>query len=128
MFGDFMGNYRSRLDIIADVLKAASDGAKKTWIMYKSNLSYELLTKYLEEIVAAELIVFEANTQKYVITSKGREFLRKYKEYWRHSKRLERQLQEVENRKKALEGAYLNKGLRNYPSSEPKNDVAEAEK
>jgi len=120
-----MGSYRGKLDIIADVLKAARDGAKKTWIMYKSNLSYELLTKYLDEIMAAELMVFEAETQRYIITAKGREFLVKYKEYSRHSRRLERQLEEVKNRKRTLEDIYLNKSLVNFPSekSEKSNGV-----
>ena len=115
-----MGSYRSRLDILADVLKATINGAKKTWIMYKSNLSYELLTKYLDEAVATELIIFDAKSQKYVITSKGGEFLKKYKEYSRHSRRLKKKLQEVENRKRVLECTYLNKSLGNCSPSNAK--------
>ena len=45
-----MGNYRGKLDIIADILRVVSGNAKKTQIMYQANLSYRVLQKYLAEI------------------------------------------------------------------------------
>ena len=106
-----MGSYRSRLDIIADVLKAAKNGAKKTWIMYKSNLSYELLNKYLGEIISAELIVFKDEAQKFFITRKGLKFLEMYNEYSRRNRRLEEQVKALEHKKRILEDSFLNKNL-----------------
>lgn len=41
-----MGKYRSRVEIVADILEVASDGALKTHIMYKCNLSYKLLEQF----------------------------------------------------------------------------------
>jgi len=122
-----MGSYRSRLDIIADVLKAAKNGAKKTWIMYKSNLSYELLNKYLSEIVSAELIVFKDEVQKFFTTRKGLEFLEMYKEYSRRNKRLENQLKDVEHKRKLLEDSFLNRSVNACPSNKVKNKMAVTE-
>ena len=122
-----MGSYRNRLDIIADVLKAAKNGAKKTWIMYKSNLSYELLNKYLSEIVSAELIVFKDEVQKFFTTRKGLEFLEMYKEYSRRNKRLENQLKDVEHKRKLLENSFLNRSANACPSNKVKNRMVVTE-
>jgi predicted transcriptional regulator len=122
-----MGSYRSRLDIIADVLKAAKNGAKKTWIMYKSNLSYELLNKYLGEIISAELIVFKDEAQKFFITRKGLEFLEIYNEYSRRNRRLEEQVKALEHKKRILEDSFLNKNLTDA-SNKIKNKMAMTEK
>ena len=98
-----MGSYRSRLDITADILKVVSGNAKKTQIMYQANLSYKLLTRYLAEILEASLIYFERERRCYVLTSKGREFLEKYKDYLKRNKRMERQLNDMHGKRKVLE-------------------------
>lgn len=98
-----MGSYRSRLDIIADVLRVVSQGAKKTQIMYQANLSYKLLTRYLAEVLEVCLVRFERKGQCYVLTSKGREFLEKYKRYSRRNKRLEKTLNDLHDKRKVLE-------------------------
>lgn len=98
-----MGNYRSKLDIVADILRVTSRNAKKTQIMYQANLSYKLLTKYLAEIIEASLVRFERKTQCYVLTSKGREFLERYKDYSKRNRHVERQLNDVHTKKKVLE-------------------------
>jgi len=99
-----LGSYRSRLDIIADILSVASERAKKTRIMYQANLSYKLLAVYLAEIVEASLVRFERKERCYVLTSKGREFLERYREYSRRNKDVERKLNDVNGKKKVLEG------------------------
>ena len=98
-----MGNYRSKLDIIADILHVASQGAKKTQIMYQANLSFKVLTKYLAEVIEACLIRFERGKQCYILTSKGRKFLERYKEYSRRNRHVERQLNDVIFKRKVLE-------------------------
>jgi predicted transcriptional regulator len=99
-----LGSYRSRLDIIADILHAVSEGsAKKTQIMYQANLSYRLLTKYLAEVIKACLVRLQREKRCYVLTSKGREFLEKYKKYSRRNKRLEKGLDDLQNHRKVLE-------------------------
>ncbi|HLN45761.1 MAG TPA: winged helix-turn-helix domain-containing protein, partial [Candidatus Sulfotelmatobacter sp.] len=63
-----MGYYRRRLDIIADILNAASKNARKTQIMYQANLSYKVLQRYLAEIATAQLISYEDKRQHYSLT------------------------------------------------------------
>jgi predicted transcriptional regulator len=98
-----LGSYRGRLDIIADILHVVSQNAKKTKIMYQANLSYKVLTKYLTEVNEASLINFEDEKQCYMLTAKGREFLEAYKEYSKDNRHIEKQLNDIHNRKKFLE-------------------------
>ena len=98
-----MGSYRSRLDIVADILRVASGNAKKTQIMYQANLSYKILTKYLTEVSKTSLIDFENEKQCYVLTARGREFLEAYKEYSRDKMHIEKRLNEINCKKKVLE-------------------------
>jgi len=100
-----LGSYRSRFDIIADILRVVKgdDGAKKTRIMYQANLSYKVLTKYLAEVIEACLIHFERGKQCYFLTSKGRQFLERYKEYSRRNRHVEKQLNDVQGKRKVLE-------------------------
>ncbi len=98
-----MGNYRDRLDIIADILNVASQAAKKTQIMYQANLSYKVLQRYLSEIVDASLIKFENNNQSYKLTFKGQEYLNAYRNYSRSNKNMERHLNDFSLKKKILE-------------------------
>ncbi len=98
-----MGNYRSRLDIMADILRIASKNAKKTQIMYQANLSYKVLKRYLRDMTAASLIFFETAEQLFVITPKGQDFLEAYRDYSRISKIAEKRLNDVDDKKKNLE-------------------------
>ena len=98
-----MGNYRSRLDIIADILQVASQNAKKTQIMYQANLSYKVLQRYLKDVTEASLIIFETEEQCYMLTRKGKEFLEAYKDYTKTNKSIEKRLNDVDSKKKSLE-------------------------
>jgi len=98
-----MGNYRSRLDIIADILNVASRDAKKTQIMYQANLSYKVLQKYLAEVVSASLVSFEDRRHCFQLTDKGRSFLEAYEKYSKTNRHVEKRLNDVANRKRLLE-------------------------
>ena len=98
-----MGNYRRRLDIIADILQVASQNAKKTQIMYQANLSYKVLERYLREVTEASLISFQTAEQYYVVTEKGQEFLEAYQKYAKTNKRIAKRLDDVDAKKKSLE-------------------------
>lgn len=98
-----MGNYRGRLDIIADILDVASRDAKKTQIMYQANLSYKVLQRYLAEVAGAQLICFENARQCYTLTEKGRAFLEAYEKYSKTNKHVEKRLNDVATKKKFLE-------------------------
>jgi len=99
-----MGKYRGRLDIVADILSVVNDndGARKTRIMYQANLSYKLLTQYLNDVVEAGLVTFETN-EYYVLTRKGKEFLAKFGEYCKSLEKVEVQLNHVEDQRVMLE-------------------------
>ena len=80
--------YRSRTDIVAQILEAAneSDGATKTKIMYKAYLSYAQLKEYLAVLVESGLLqvvengsTTSNNNQTYYRTAeKGWQFLKLY--------------------------------------------------
>lgn len=98
-----MGSYRSRLDIIADILDVANRSAKKTQIMYQANLSYKVLQKYLSEMSEATLLEYRDVNQSYCITCKGTKFLQTYREYSKNSKSIERRQLLVNDKRKALD-------------------------
>lgn len=71
--------YRSRTDIVAQILEAATGGATKTKIMYKAYLSYAQLKEYLAMMTENGLIELDKKTLMYRITAKGSNFVNKYK-------------------------------------------------
>jgi predicted transcriptional regulator len=104
-----LGNYRGKLDIIADILHVVSGNAKKTQIMYQANLSYRVLQRYLAEIAGASLIDYENEKQRYILTDKGREFLDAYQEYSRINRYVEKRLSVFRAKKNALQELCSNK-------------------
>jgi predicted transcriptional regulator len=74
-----LGKNRDRLSIIADVLEVAKQGANKTRIMFIANLSFNLLEKYLDTAVEAELVKIE--NSKYTLTKKGWVYLKQYQHF-----------------------------------------------
>lgn len=96
-----MGSYRDRLQIIADILQITSEGAKKTQIMYQANLSYKLLCRYLGEVVDSGLVDF--NSDAYLLTPKGKEFLSTHDEYSKNCKEFEDHYNHINDAKIGLE-------------------------
>ncbi len=97
-----MVKYRDKLRIIADVLNIVSDGARKTKIMYKANLSYTLVCRYLNEVLAADLA--SCNDEEcYVLTRKGKEFLNRFERYSEFCRGLEEHSNRVNSEKVVLE-------------------------
>ena len=75
--------HRSKIDIVASILKEAIDGAKKTQIMYRCNLSFRQLQIYLRLLTEKKLLqVVHAEGKKEIeffeITSRGETFLKAY--------------------------------------------------
>ena len=117
-----MGKYRSKLQIIADILDITSNGAKKTWIMYQANLSYKLFCRYLEEVMQCGLVAFgEGNS--YILTSKGEEFLTKFNEYDKQCKQLEEQVSSVQGERNELEKMLFIEGFDTNPGAQPNKQV-----
>lgn len=71
-----MVKYRKRIEIVADILRATGRGARKTRIMYTTNLGHRVLQKYLEESINVGLI--SLNDGFYQVTKRGELFLKKY--------------------------------------------------
>ncbi len=68
--------YRSRTEIVSNILEAANGGVTKTKIMYKSFLSYNQLREYLSILIENNLIEYLDGTQTYKTTEKGLNLLK----------------------------------------------------
>jgi len=78
---NFESRRRGTLDIIRGMLGAALDGARKTRIMYKADMNYSQLTRYIQQALDLELIRFDPSTSLYWTTEKGRRFLEAFSRY-----------------------------------------------
>ena len=63
--------YRSRTEIIAQMLETAKGGANKTKIMYSACVSYTQLKYYLEMLETSGLLSFDRTDCRYKTTAKG---------------------------------------------------------
>ena len=67
--------YRSRTEIISNILRAALDGpCTKTRLMYRAYVSSEQINEYLGYLLPNELLIKEQYL--YILTEKGMQFLR----------------------------------------------------
>lgn len=96
-----MRKYRDRLEIVHDILSAVSDGTKKTHIMYKANLSYKLLNRYLDDLLMADLIVLQENSL-YCLTERGDEFLSRCKIFFTLREQVESSIEEMNDEEMTL--------------------------
>ncbi len=71
---------RDKVDIIAEILEVVHNGASKTRIMYKVNLSFAVVNKYLEFMLNSDFLRKISFTNKtiYRSTEKGASFFCKY--------------------------------------------------
>jgi len=70
--------YRSRTDIVGQILEAADGGATKTKIMYKAYLSYAQLKEYLSILTDNQLLEYDEVERLYRTSQKGVKFKRMY--------------------------------------------------
>lgn len=78
-----MSKKRSRLQIIHDILRVIRERngkIKPTHILYKSNLSHQMMEEYLNDLKDKDFIVEKKNgrSRTYIITDKGINYLDKY--------------------------------------------------
>jgi predicted transcriptional regulator len=76
---------RERLEVIHDILRAVQekDGRiRPTHVMYRANLSHQMLDEYLKELIEKDLLVEKQtkNSKTFSLTDKGFEFLEKYRQ------------------------------------------------
>jgi len=72
---------RRSIDIMASMLAVCNGGARKTEIMYKANLSHDMLERYLKTLSAAKLIEKFDMPGVYRATAKGLAFLKDYGDF-----------------------------------------------
>jgi len=72
--------YRSRTEIVGNILEAANGGATKTKIMYKAFLSYVQLKEYLSILIENNLLEYINGTRIFKTTEKGLNFLKMHNE------------------------------------------------
>jgi predicted transcriptional regulator len=78
-----MKEKRGRLEIIHDILLAIqrkNGRIKPTHLLYKSNLSYQRMNLYLEELMEKGLVGkdFDEDNKFYVLTERGYTFLAEF--------------------------------------------------
>jgi len=104
--GNSRKGYRNKLEIIRDILfvvkVSGGNGSKKTHIMYGANLSYKLLTRYVEGVLEAGLISYDGESY-YKLTEKGKMFLECYDEYETKRRDLEKRINHINNGREILE-------------------------
>lgn len=73
-----MSNYRSRWEIIREILKIiqVEKDAKKTRIMHKAYIDWKNFNKHLEFLMN-ENFIDRTDEDKYILTSEGKELLKK---------------------------------------------------
>ncbi len=78
-----MKEKRSRLDIIHDIMLAIQKRRgkiKPTHLLYKSNLSYQRMNAYLDELIEKGLVKkdFDDKNKFFILTDKGYNFLAEF--------------------------------------------------
>ncbi len=79
-----MEKKRNKLEVIRDILeviKSKNGRIKPTHILYKSNLSHQMMEEYIRELMKKELVhehVLEKG-RTYSVTDKGMRYLEQYK-------------------------------------------------
>jgi predicted transcriptional regulator len=73
---------RNSLEIIAEILRIAKNGVRKTRIVYGANLNFKMLEEYLADLKKKGLLSLDLeNSEKLVkTTEKGIEYLRQFEQ------------------------------------------------
>jgi predicted transcriptional regulator len=69
---------RNDLDICADILKVSKAGAKKTHIVYRANLNFKIVKKYLSRLIDNGYLLDGSDSGVFVTTERGSDFLEQY--------------------------------------------------
>ena len=71
---------RNFVEIAAEILALCREGARRTQVLYRANLSFQQLNKYTELLEARGLLRFDGSSRQYRITQQGVSFLVDYRE------------------------------------------------
>jgi predicted transcriptional regulator len=111
---NLLAKHRGYLDILADIMKVAKESTSKTHIMFRANLSYKLLEKYLEIAISNGFI--SSDKSRYRLTSQGKVFLEEYNKYCDGLSKIQGMLKELNNGRASMERMHLKSNLerKNY--------------
>jgi len=98
---------RSSLEIVRDMLSAASVRIRKTRIMYQARLSYRLMEKYLSGLLESGLVEC-GDDSFYLITWKGKNFLQMYEDYLERCGRIGEEIRSARKDRLLLENMCFN--------------------
>ncbi|MBN1681977.1 transcriptional regulator [Candidatus Bathyarchaeota archaeon] len=70
---------RTSLDVYVDILQAAETGANKTRLVYRANLNFEIIKRYMKNLIENGLLE-EKIEGKFFTTRKGLQFVEQYKD------------------------------------------------
>jgi predicted transcriptional regulator len=93
--------YRRRFDILADIVRVAGSGVRKTKIMYFANLSFLLLNRYLED--ALHVGFLRLSGEEYLMTKKGEAFLERYTKFSSRFSSVKADLEALESEAQVLD-------------------------
>lgn len=71
---------RNRLEIMAEIVTLCKEPQIRTKVMYKTNLSWQMLVRYLSQMQSMGLLKVHHSPTRYATTQKGLEFLKKWRE------------------------------------------------
>jgi predicted transcriptional regulator len=111
---------RTKNEIIHDILDQCQTGSRKTWIMYRANLSYVLVTRYLNELEKLGLV--ESRDGLFYTTEKGKQLLELLKA-WKQKKA---ELDDVTNKIREILPEEK-RGRKNQEPSKEQNQAPEQE-
>jgi predicted transcriptional regulator len=69
---------RNSLDIHSDILNISEHGAKKTQIVYKANLNFNIAKKHIDALMERGFV--EKNDRLYFTTERGKNFVEHYRQ------------------------------------------------
>jgi len=98
---------RGSLDIVRDILSIASVKVRKTRILYQANMNYVQLEKYLRQLLDGGLVECDGDSC-YLITRKGRAFLRAYANYLERCSRIRKEADGTARDRQLLEDICFN--------------------
>jgi predicted transcriptional regulator len=69
---------RNNLDIYSEILNVSEHGAKKTQIVYRANLNFNIAKKHIDALMERGFV--EKNARLYFTTERGKNFVDNYRQ------------------------------------------------
>jgi predicted transcriptional regulator len=69
---------RNSLDIYSDILNVSEYGAKKTQIVYRANLNFNIVKKHIDALMERGFV--EKDDRLYFTTERGKNFVENYRQ------------------------------------------------